>query len=234
MSCRRGWFQVASWIVVTAVVLSGPACVWVRPAPRERPNFVVIPLDDLGYSDLGCHGGEIRTPNIDHLAANGLRFTRFYNASRRCPARAALLTGLYPHQVGLTFNGRDLTHDGATIAEPLRASGYQTAMAGKWHLSATVPLRGRSIGAEHLAWLNRQGARDRPFASLSTYPVNRGFERFYGVIWGVVDYFDPFSLVEGTKPVQTVPDDFYHPGAQGCASFREYRAGRAGGQRCLS
>ena len=80
----------------------------------RRPNIVVILLDDLGFSDLGCYGGEIRTPNIDRLAAEGVRFTRFYNAARCCPTRASLLTGLYAHQVGLDLNGRTLTHDGAT------------------------------------------------------------------------------------------------------------------------
>ncbi len=174
-----------------------------------RPNVVVVVLDDMGFSDLGCYGGEVRTPNIDRLAANGLRFTRFYNASRCCPTRAALLTGLYPHQVGLARNGRDLSRDAATIAELLRSAGYQTAMAGKWHLSETAPLGGRADGPRHLDWLNHQAEHDRPFADVRTYPVNRGFERHYGPIWGVVDYFDPFSLVEGTRPVERVPEGYY-------------------------
>ncbi|MDG3005324.1 arylsulfatase [Paludisphaera mucosa] len=169
----------------------------------------MIVLDDLGFSDLGCYGGEIRTPNIDRLAADGLRFTRFYNASRCCPTRASLLTGLYPHQVGLARNGRDLTRDGATIAELLHAAGYQTAMAGKWHLSETAPLGGRADGREHLAWLNHQADFDRPFADVRSYPIHRGFERHYGTIWGVSNYFDPFSLVDGAEPVRAVPDGFY-------------------------
>jgi hypothetical protein len=78
--------------------------------------------DDMGFSDLGCFGGEVRTPNVDALAAGGLRFTRFYNAARCCPTRAALLTGLYPHQVGLARNGRDLARDAATVAELPRAA----------------------------------------------------------------------------------------------------------------
>ena len=175
----------------------------------RRPNIVVILLDDLGFSDLGCYGGEIRTPNIDRLAAEGVRFTRFYNAARCCPTRASLLTGLYAHQVGLDLNGRTLTHDGATIAELLRSHGYQTAMAGKWHLSETAPLKGNPSGPEHFAWLNHRADRDRPFARLDTYPVARGFDRHFGPIWGVVDYFDPFSLVEGTQSVPEVPEDFY-------------------------
>ncbi len=193
----------AAWTLGVAAPVPGAA-----PA-GARPNFVILVLDDLGFSDLGCYGGEIRTPNIDKLAADGLRFRRFYNSSRCCPTRASLLTGLYPHQVGLARNGRDLSRDAATVAEQLRASGYQTAMAGKWHLSSTTPLGGNNTGREHLAWLNHQADRDRPFANPATYPINRGFDRHYGPIWGVIDYFDPFSLVDGTKPVQSVPDDFY-------------------------
>ncbi len=200
-------------VTALAAWLTGVGHASAAPAAGRRPNIVLIVLDDLGYSDLGCYGGEIQTPNIDGLAAGGLRFTRFYNASRCCPTRAALLTGLYPHQVGLARNGRNLTRDGATIAELLQAAGYQTAMAGKWHLSETAPLNGKAESPEHLAWLNHQAAHDRPFANLDTYPVNRGFERYYGNIWGVVDYFDPFSLVEGTEPVKDVPDDYYHTDA---------------------
>ena len=151
---------IVCWAV--AVVAMGATA----HAEGERPNVVVIMLDDLGFGDLGCYGGEIRTPNIDRLAAGGWRFSRFYNASRCCPTRASLLTGMYPHQVGLARNGRDLSHDAATVAELLRAGGYQTAMVGKWHLSQTTPLGGKGNGAEHFAWLNHQADHDRPFAKL--------------------------------------------------------------------
>ena len=173
---------------------------------EDRPNVVVIMLDDMGFSDPGCFGGEIDTPNIDRLAENGLRFTRFYNAARCCPTRAALLTGLYPHQVNMGRNGRSLGRSGVTLAEALGRAGYQTAMSGKWHLSVMDPLRPRS---RQLKWLNHRGFSGRPFAPLDTYPVNRGFDRHYGTIWGVVNYFDPYSLVDGTEPVREVPDDYY-------------------------
>ncbi|MHC5536742.1 arylsulfatase [Singulisphaera rosea] len=189
-----------------------------------RPNIVVVVFDDMGFSDLGCYGSEIRTPNVDRLAMKGLRFTRFYNASRCCPTRAALLTGLYPHQVGLAKNGRDLSRDAATIAELLRDGGYQTAMVGKWHLSETAPLGGKADGPRHMAWLNHQAEHGRPFADVGTYPVNRGFERHYGPIWGVVDYFDPFSLVEGTKAVEQVPKDYYLTDALGAKAAEYVRA----------
>jgi arylsulfatase len=182
-----------------------------KPASDARPNIVVILADDLGYSDLGCYGGEIRTPNLDRLAANGLRFTRFYNAGRCCPTRASLLTGLYPHQAGIgamTFDRGlpgyrgQLRPDTPTLAEVLRSAGYRTAMSGKWHVSLTKE------GPDHLRHLNNQEIAET-FADPASYPTARGFERYFGCLWGVVNYFDPFSLVEGDKPVRSVPRDFY-------------------------
>jgi arylsulfatase A-like enzyme len=162
-------------------------------------------VDDMGYSDPGCYGGEIYTPNIDKLAANGLRFTQFHNCARCCPTRASLMTGLYAHQVGLRENGQSLTRNGITIAEGLKNAGYDTAMVGKWHLSKTLwhPVR-----EKHQKWVDHQ-VEHEPFAPLETYPINRGFDKFYGVIWGVINHFDPFSLVEGEKAVKSVPDDYY-------------------------
>ncbi len=108
-----------------------------------KPNIVVILVDDMGYSDLGCYGSEIPTPNLDSLAANGLRFTQFYNTGRCCPTRASLLTGLYPHQAGVGhmtdddgvpgYRGR-LNDQCVTMAEVLRGAGYFTAMTVKWHV----------------------------------------------------------------------------------------------------
>lgn len=170
----------------------------------KKPNIVLIMADDMGFSDVGCYGGEIDTPNLDKLGYNGLRFTQFYNAARCCPTRASLLTGLYPHQVNLARNGRALGKNGVTIAEVLKGAGYNTSMAGKWHLSRTEPLEHR-----HMDWLNHQYDPDVPFAPIESYPVNRGFDYHYGVIWGVIDYFDPFSLVENEKPVENVPEDYY-------------------------
>src|SRR4051812_11102604 len=112
-------------------------------ADRPRPNILVILADDMGYSDIGCFGGEVETPNIDRLAKNWLCYTQFYNASRCCPTRASLLTGLYPHQAGvphmvdnqrLPMEQRQLSRNAVTIAETLGASGYHTAMSGKWHV----------------------------------------------------------------------------------------------------
>ncbi|GAB3576742.1 arylsulfatase [Hymenobacter daeguensis] len=186
----------------------------------KKPNIILIMADDLGYSDLGCYGGEIKTPNLDKLAHGGLRFTACYNAGRCCPTRASMLTGLYPHQAGIgkmTFDEGEPGYLGSlgpntvTIAEALKASGYQTGMVGKWHISETVP---RKDKAEQLKWLAHQ-ADYGDFAQPDDTPAARGFEKFYGTIWGVVDYFDPFSLVHGSQPVKSVPKDFYYTNAIG-------------------
>jgi len=141
--------------------------------PASRPNIVVILVDDMGFSDLGCYGGEIPTPNIDALAANGLRFTQFYNTGRCCPTRASLLTGLYPHQAGIGHMTDDkgvpgyrgfLNDSCVTIAEVLRPAGYFTAHTGKWHVGHGDEAR---------------------------LPLQRGFDRFYGVPEGGGFYFKP-------------------------------------------
>ena len=184
----------------------------------DRPNIVVILADDMGYSDPGCYGGEIHTPNLDWLAANGLRFSSFHNTSRCCPSRAQLLTGLYNHQAGIGNMTTDqqtpgyrgfLTPNTVTLAEVLQTAGYHTAMAGKWHVSNTVE---QPSPALQLKWLDHQ--IDAPlFSPIEQYPTRRGFQRFYGTLWGVVDHFDPFSLVDGETPVSSVPKGYYHTDA---------------------
>ena len=201
-------------ILFLLLLVPTPRAVAADASPARRPNIVLILADDLGYSDLGCYGGEIRTPNLDALAARGLRFTQFYNCARCCPTRASLMTGLYPHQAGVgrmttADNGPQrpgyrgfLRADVPTLAEALRAAGYRTAMVGKWHLSLTMERAG------HMKNLSNQAIADT-FSDPATYPVARGFERHYGVIWGVVNYFDPFSLVDGATPVKQVPPGYY-------------------------
>lgn len=183
-----------------------------------RPNIIVILADDMGFSDAGCYGGEIHTPNIDFLAKNGLRYTEFYNTSRCCPTRASLLTGLYNQQAGIGkmtdaeglpgYLGH-LGENTATIAEVLKSAGYHTAMSGKWHVSNTIV---QKDPRDQFDWLNHQ--KDfGDFSPLDQYPTSRGFEKFFGTIWGVVDFFDPFSLVSGTTPVKNVPANYYHTDA---------------------
>ena len=147
-------------------------------AASARPNIIVILADDLGFSDLGCYGGEIRTPNLDGLARAGLRFTQFYNAARCCPSRAALITGLYPHQAHVgdmvdeyarrvreTLNtpaySDRLNPHAPTIAEALRPAGYRTGMSGKWHLGYRT----------------------------NEWPAARGFDSSFAVIEGAMNYY---------------------------------------------
>ena len=188
-----------------------------EPAPK-RPNIVIILADDLGFSDIGCYGGEINTPNINYLAQNGIRYTQFYNTSRCCPTRASLLTGLYNQQagVGKMTDAEDesgylghLTKNAVTLAEVLKTAGYNTAMSGKWHVSNT---NGQKTRQEQMDWLDHH-KEFGDFSPLDQYPTSRGFDKFFGTIWGVVDYFDPFSLVSGTKPIKTVPKNYYHTDA---------------------
>jgi len=110
----------------------------------KRPNIIIMMADDMGFSDIGCYGSEIKTPNLDGLAAGGVRLSQFYNTGRCCPTRASLLTGLYPHQAGIghMMNDRglegyqgDLNRSCVTIAEVLKTAGYSTYLSGKWHVT---------------------------------------------------------------------------------------------------
>jgi arylsulfatase len=214
---RKRWRARASvaatgLVLAALTALSSPAAARdtaaapAAPAAQSRPNFLVIMGDDIGYSDIGAYGGNIDTPNLDALAKQSIRFTNFYNMSRCYPSRAALLTGRYPHRVNMAGNGTSLSLEVPTLAEELQGAGYATSMIGKWHLTAAVPMKDK---AAHLKWLNHQGYSDRDFGDKRTYPAARGFDYHWGIIWGVADYYDPFSLVENFTPVKSVPRDFY-------------------------
>ncbi len=155
------------WSCALALTLSA---VGAKAETPKRPNIVIIMADDMGFSDIGCYGSEIATPNLDRLAAGGLRFTQFYNNARCCPTRASLLTGLYPHQAGVGFmvgQGPAPGYIGylndrcVTIAEVLKQGGYRTLMTGKWH-----------VGEQRPHW-----------------PCNRGFDEYFGLISGASNYF---------------------------------------------
>jgi arylsulfatase A-like enzyme len=216
---RKSLNTTRVFLLLSCIVFCCMAVVSKKPTKiDDRPNIILIMADDLGYSDLGCYGGEIQTPNLDYLAANGVRFRRFYNTSRCCPTRASLLTGLYNHQAGIGEMTTDrnlpgyrgyLTPNTVTLAEVLKDAGYRTGMTGKWHVSTTIQ---QPTTEEQVKWLSHRSSHPY-FSPVEQYPVSRGFEKYFGNIFGVVDFFDPFSLVNGTKPVDQVPAGYYHTDA---------------------
>ncbi|MCK4886551.1 MAG: arylsulfatase [Planctomycetes bacterium] len=167
----------------------------------KKPNILLIMADDMGFSDVGCYGGEISTPNLDSLAKDGLRFNQFYNCARCCPTRASILTGLYPHQAGIGqmdhWRGSEkgpyqgyLNNKCMTIAEVLKPAGYKCYMSGKWH-----------VGEFPEAW-----------------PEKRGFDKFYGLASGTMNYFDIKKartkdidrvFVENDRRITPPSKDFY-------------------------
>lgn len=163
---------------------------------ESNPNVIVILADDMGFSDIAPYGGEIETPHLDRLAEGGMKFSRFYNSGRCCPTRASLMTGLHPHQTGIgwmtnspgaakmdhgpefpSYRGY-LNRNCATLAEVLKDNGYATLMAGKWHLG---------------------------MAEESRWPLQRGFEKFYGSLAGATNFFYPEGLrgiTMGNEPIE--------------------------------
>ena len=130
--------------IATAAVVLAPSWGVAAVSPKERPNILLIMADDMGWSDIGCYGGEIDTPNIDRLAEQGMRFTQFYNTAKCFPTRAALLTGLYSHQTGLGNKLQAFNKNCVTLGEVFSAEGYRTLMTGKWHAEKTPYRRGFS------------------------------------------------------------------------------------------
>jgi arylsulfatase A-like enzyme len=184
------------------LILPGLLCLpWViHAADTPKPNIIVILADDVGFSDLGCYGSEIATPNLDALAKAGVRFTQFYNTARCCPTRASLLTGLHPHQAGIGHMMDDRGHDGyrgtlnrqsVTIAEVLKPAGYRNYAVGKWHVTP--------------------GQTAARLAVTNHWPLQRGFDRFYGTIHGAGSYFDPSSLVRDNRLITVANDTEYQP-----------------------
>ena len=172
-------------------------------AAAPRPNIILIMCDDVGYSDMGCYGSEINTPNIDALAQGGVRFTQFYNTARCCPTRAALMTGLYSHQAGIghmtddhsekvgsAYTG-ELSKNAVTIAEALKTAGYSTYMTGKWHVTKVT--------------------NPKDAANKHNWPIQRGFDRFYGTIHGAGSFFDPNTLTRDNTFISPFDDAEYQP-----------------------
>lgn len=174
----------------------------VAACAAQQPNIVLILCDDMGFSDIGCYGSEIKTPNIDQLAHDGIRFSRFKNTGRCCPSRAALLTGRDQHGVGMGwmtavdehrpgYRGQ-ITKEVPTIAEIFKANGYSTYMSGKWHV--TLESSWRPAGS----------------SPNGSWPTQRGFDEFYGTLAGAGNYFKPKGLHRNETPITTFPKNYYY------------------------
>lgn len=199
LKTRREFLRDGAAAAAGMLLPAGSATAQQTGSPSgSRPNIIFILADDMGFSDIGCYGSEIDTPHIDSLAKGGIQFTQFYNSPRCCPSRASLISGLYSHQAGMgmmtvdygrypypAYRG-DLSESCVTIAEALKPAGYNTLMVGKWHLT---PL---AVGQHN-------------------YPLQRGFNRYYGIINGAASYFDPASLTRDNTPITVSKDqqDYY-------------------------
>jgi arylsulfatase A-like enzyme len=204
MPSRRDFLKKASFgslgFLGCAALSSLMSCKPKNDISGSRPNIVLIMADDMGYSDIGCYGGEVRTPNLDRLAERGLRFTHFHNTARCCPTRASLLTGLYPHQAGIGHMMADRGVDGyrgdlnrncVTIAEVLKCAGYATYMSGKWHVTRFL----ENDGPKH------------------NWPLQRGFDRFFGTITGAGSFWEPMTISSGNEYLKALPEGFYYTDA---------------------
>jgi len=215
---RRNFLKALGVGAAGALTWGGNAVSRASAQGSKRPNIVLIMSDDMGFSDLGCYGSEINTPNLNSLAAGGLRFTQFHNTARCCPTRASLMTGLYPHQAGIghmmedlgypAYRG-DLNDSCVTIAEALKPAGYRTYMTGKWHVTH---------------YTDKDGPKHN-------WPLQRGFERFYGTIVGAGSYYDPMSLCRDNTYITPQNDPEYKPetyyythaiGDNACRYLREH------------
>lgn len=194
MACSTLQRLIRCLLVIVALTFAGDV------SGQQLPNIVVVMSDDMGYSDLGCFGGEIRTPTLDRLASQGLRFTNFYSENMCWVSRAAMLTGVY-HKTSLWKGG--LHPRCVTLPEALRTRGYQTLMSGKWHLSG-------------------RGGK--------TYPNDRGFDQFYGILGGAASFYAPFSLSRDRKNVEHEADskpDYYFTDAISDEAVRMIKQAKA-------
>jgi arylsulfatase len=196
---RRDFIKMGAGLA--ASTLSTPAATAFAPAPSKlagsKPNIIFILADDMGFSDIGCFGSEIATPNLDKLANRGMRIAQFYNNPRCCPSRASIMTGLYSQQAHMgnmvVDHGRYpfpeydgiLASNTLTIAEGLKSAGYNTAAVGKWHLAPET----------------EEGKR--------SWPLQRGFDRFWGMIAGASVYWESRHLMSGNDPLPAPPKEQY-------------------------
>jgi arylsulfatase len=190
--------KLCSSVLSTALLVVSVSGATSNAWAAGAPNIVLIMSDDMGFSDIGCYGGEINTPNLDQLANHGVRFSQFYNTARCCPTRAALLSGVYQHQAGIGLMTGDkrlpgyrgeLGRNVVSIAEALSIAGYRRYMSGKWHVTRHVS----------------------PTGPKDNWPLQRGFEKFYGTITGAGSFYDPATLCRGNTYITPVNDPKYKP-----------------------
>src|SRR3954452_2077471 len=187
--------------LILAAVLALPASWHATAAQPAKPNIIVILVDDLGFSDLGCYGSEIPTPHLDALAASGLRYTNFHVAPLCSPTRASLLTGRNAHAVGMGqvahidagFPGYtgELPEHQPSMAEMFRTNGFATLAVGKWHLCKNADLS--EAGDKH------------------SWPLQRGFDQYYGFLEALTNFHHPHRMYEGNSVVDTdqYPEGYY-------------------------
>ncbi len=186
---RRNFLKLAGTGTIAAGIQNSLS---LNAEPADRPNILIILADDMGYADIAPYGGEIQTPNLVKLSENGIRFTQFYNTGRCCPTRASLLSGLYPHQAGMGWMTKDrgtpgyrgdLSFNCVTIAETLKPAGYSTYMTGKWHVTRSM----------------RPNIENYKY----NWPMQRGFDRFYGIITGATSFWKPGTLTRDNEAINS-------------------------------
>lgn len=204
MVTRRDFLKISAGVTATTMIHGGVS-LSSEPTPARaphslagaKPNIILILADDMGFSDIGCFGSEVATPNLDRMAARGMRLNQFYNNPRCCPSRASIMTGLWSQQAGMGMMVADhgrypypgyagiLNAQTITIPEALKAAGYNTAMVGKWHLAPET----------------HEGKR--------SWPLQRGFDKFWGMIAGASVYWESPHLMEGNTALPSPPKDQY-------------------------
>jgi arylsulfatase A-like enzyme len=201
---RRDFLKIGAGATAATLMPASGACAdapgWGHSGHSlagSKPNIILILADDMGFSDIGCFGSEVSTPNLDRMAARGIRMNQFYNNPRCCPSRASIMTGLWAQQAGMGMMVSDhgrypypgyagiLSANTITIPEALKTAGYNTAMVGKWHLAPVTD----------------EGKR--------SWPLQRGFDKFWGMIAGASVYWESPHLVDGNNPLPPPPKDQY-------------------------
>ena len=201
MADRRDFLKMGMGLAAASAV-NNAGKAWSKTGrPKDagsKPNIILILADDMGFSDIGCFGSEIATPNLDRLAGRGIRINQFYNNPRCCPSRASLLTGLYSQQAGMGMmvvdHGRYpypgyagiLSSKTVTIPEMMKQGGYNTAMVGKWHL-----------------------APEKREEGITQWPCQRGFDKYWGIISGASVYYKSPLLYHGNDPLPAPPENEY-------------------------